>query len=317
VSAIKAFFHRGLPAWLLALLCVTGATAQEGVHDTQLAPAEVQQRLMELYGDPADEISAAQAAEQLQQLVNGARAEQDAPPLVWSEEAAHLAQAQAESITKARLGSHYDSAGHKPAQRWNLQGGTDNLEENMVYYEVIRPVVLTPRLVRHMFDDWLESDSHRANLLDPLHTGTGCAFSVVQSGGGGYVAGVQEFVRDYGSYSALPPRAPAGGVLRLSGLLDSEKVELAYIGLGREPLARPLSREQALRHGWTYSTPPVVRSLTAGQAGYSTINGAFATQLRLPPGWEHCAVYVTTWVRPAGSRQEPPFCAMTQVVDVP
>jgi uncharacterized protein YkwD len=295
-----------------------GPVAAEGAHDTLVPPAQAEQQAAALYGAVSDAIPKADAEKLLHGLVNAERRKAGVAPLEWSDMAEALAQDQAQYIAKQHVGSHYDAAGRKPAQRWNRLGEYEHVEENMVYYEVNRPVALTPQLVRHMLADWLASPSHRANLLDPYHTASGCAFSLAQGEGTSYVAGVQEFVRHYGTFRQLPAEASAGATLDFGGLLNADQVKLAYVGLAHEPLPHPLSAAENADHGWTYDAPPVLKTLQPWQVGYDFHAGSFDTRLRLPAAWSGCLVYVTVWARklhdPSG--RSLPFCVMTQVVEV-
>jgi uncharacterized protein YkwD len=287
-----------------------------------------------IYGAPGEEVPLTDARMLLTAKLNTARDESGRSQLTRDPLAEAAAQAHASAMVDARIPGHLDAAGMKCEQRYNLLGGTDHVEEIVIYYEIDYPVYLTPKLIERMYVHWLESELHAASLLRPEHNRLGVGLAVRRGAQQTVVAGVVLFVNDYGSFDALPGRVPAGAQLRLNGRLDGDGLELAFCGIGAEPLPTPAP-------GWqnevaaTYSQPPVALALVPVAGGsytpdapytrkallYDHASGQFAVDITLradaPPG----LYYFTVWawappgeVFPGNSGQL--FRVMTQVVAV-
>jgi uncharacterized protein YkwD len=278
------------------------------------------------YGTAADEVSLADAREQLLGLVNSARAEAGLAELDSLALAAAVAQDQAGAMVAHRLVGHYDAAGRTCELRFNAAGGLDQVSENTAYYEIDYDVHLTPQLVSRIQAHWLASPGHRANILDPAHTHLGAGFQLQREGGQTRVAAVTEFVNDYGDYAPLPAHARLGDVLQLSGQLDPARATLSYLGLGVADPPHPIAPGQAQKPG--YSTPEVVLALVPlaprensepaaryirPAVNYDRRTGEFAARIVLEKSWPPAAYYFTAWAR-TPAIDEPPFCVMVQVV---
>ncbi|MCH7472836.1 CAP domain-containing protein, partial [bacterium] len=219
-----------------------------------------------IYGGEEDAIDHIEANRLLLGLLNEERRAQGfLPPLQDHPLASRLAQEHAAGMASGHYVSHYDLAGRKCELRFNAIGESDHVSENTAYYEIKHPVFLTPQLVRRMHMHWLESDSHRDNLLDPAHTHAGSGFAVTRSGQRTYAAGVVEFVNDYGGYDRLPERTKAGSTLHLSGYLDPGRATLQYVGLASEDLPFARDAEYQMSHISGYSPPDVVLAMLPRQ----------------------------------------------------
>jgi uncharacterized protein YkwD len=323
------------------------ASAGEPWQESYIGERQVQ----EAYGAAADEIDAAQAGKLLLELVNGARREKGVGALVWDELAATTAQQHAAEMAQQHYVNHYSLAGLKCEARYNALGGTDEIAENIAYYEINYQVYVTPQLVRRMHQHWMESASHSANALDAAHTQLGCAFVVVRDGGRSYVAGVVEFINHYGDYARLPQESQPGQALHLAGTLDPQRARLLYVGLGSEDLPFERTVAYQMSHIGGYSPPEVTLALLPagqafGQSGatasgpgpatpevlyhrynveYDEASGRFSVDIKLEGQWPRAAYYVTLWAttaQPAGgegqrrveSASSGAFCTMCQVV---
>jgi uncharacterized protein YkwD len=282
----------------------------------------------QIYGTAADQLSAAVAADELKQLINTARRESSLPSLEPDPLLARLAQQHANEMAQQRYASHMDLDGNKCEARYNALGGTDHVSENFIYSEIDLPVYLTPQLLSRLQQQWLASELHRRNELDPAHTHLGCGFALVQEEQQTTVVAVVEFGNDYGDYARLPQRLTPGDRLEISGRLDPVRARFVCAGVGCESLPQPRDASYLNSHDPGYRQPELqVLLLPRGDDGqpqestarqlravdYDPASGDFDVALRLsddsPPG----AYYVTVWARRPGWGGDP-FCVMTQVV---
>lgn len=325
-TQLRLLMFCGLSAALVCALLAPAAALQNGQPwiESYVNEAEV----IAAYGSAADAISAEQANALLLDLVNAERQAAGLSRLGWDALAAEVARRHAQEMAAEHYVGHYSLAGLKCEARYNALGGVDQIAENAAYNEIEYPVYVTPQLVRRMHQHWMESMSHRLNVLEPAHTQLGCAFVALKDGKLSYVAGVVEFLNDFGDYARLPERAPRGAKLHLSGALDPQRAELAWVGLGSEDL--PFTRDAAyqMQHIGGYSPPDVALALLpSGLLGsytpqtpyrrysvdYDPLTGRFSVEIALEPHWPPLAYYVTVWAR-ASSVQREPFCVSCQVV---
>jgi uncharacterized protein YkwD len=301
---------------LAAVLLAAGAAAAADWQTEQIDPA--------IYGSASDAISPEQAAEQLLQLLNRVRARHGSGALVIDAEAAALAQLRAVEVAKARTASHYDEAGRKVEQRFNMLDRTDHATENLLLYEIGCEVFLTPQLLARMVEHWLAEPGHRANLLDPAHTGVGAGFVIEWDSAGSVtiVSAVNVFVNDYGDSSALPQTVVLGLGKRLSGNLDPSRASLAAIALGREDLADVVEPADPRHYSMPDPTVMYVAEHSTFEPGpggpyvihgldYDPQTGQFSVDLYFPRHWSDCRIYVSVLAETADGQ----FPAMTQVVE--
>jgi len=335
--------HRRLPAPLPALLRAATLLAAllAGISPpmarAQWTDTEVDEpTAAAIYGTQAEAITLPSAGRLLLDLVNAERRNAGLSILARLPLADTLAQEHADEMAARHYPGHESLAGLKCEARFNALGGTDQVEENYAYYEIARPVFLTAKFVRRMHEHWMNSATHRANILAPQHTAAGFGLSIVQEGGRSYVAGVEEFVTDVGECRRLPATMPPGRMLTVTGRLDPSRATLKFIALGREELPFPRSPQYQRDHVGEYSAPPItiaylpggftklvgpgVRQVRFGVA-YDRRSGAY--RLSIPPAMFTApgAYYITVWAIPPGSAAGIPpgandsvFCASTQVV---
>lgn len=320
---------------LLATLAAQ-ASAEEGPWiESYVGAGEVER----IYGSADDEIDAATANQLLLGLTNEARQENGVLELEWHPLAGVLAQQHADEMATERYVNHYDLAGRKCELRFNALGQVDHVSENIAYYQINHAIYLTPQLVRRMHQHWLDSPSHRANMLAAHHTHFGCGLRVVSDGDTSYIAGAAEFVADYGDYGRLPQRASPGASFELEGQLDPARTRLAYISIGSEDLPRRRSVEYQLKHIGGYSPPepamrlvPAVDALAQLPEGWRHVSpavqynpraGDFSVEIELQQHWPAASYYITVYaVRPEDVRADGTpdyahvFPVMVQVVQV-
>ena len=309
--------------------------AREGAPwiETYVDHAEVEA----IYGGEGDEITPQAARDLLLELTNESRADEGLSKLAWDEDLEKLAAEHANDMTTQRYINHHDLEGRKCELRYNIMSGTDQVSENIAYYEIHDAIYLTEKLVRRMHQHWLDSESHRLNIMEQAHTHLGAEFSVVRGDGVSYVAGAVEFKNDYGDYVRLPLNARPGEILELTGQLDTSRARLAYIGIGSEDLPMPRTVEYQMTHIGGYTVPiPAMHLLPVGDAladtpeewryvrpivQYDATSGSFSGDLIIRSNWPAAAYYVTVWAVPPDALTpdgrpdySQAFCAMTQIV---
>ena len=197
-------------------------------------------QLLELYGDPQQALSPAEAEELLLKLTNHEREQAGLGRLMPLELAGYMARRHAADMARQGYSAHFDTEGLNPVERYNRRGGTDHVQENLILLEIEWPLGLTERLVRSFQREWLDSPEHLRTMLSPQATHFGCAFELVDDNGIWRMAAVSEFVSEHGDYGRLPQQLRCGERLVLSGQLRPG-TEPGYIGVGLQDSPRPLS----------------------------------------------------------------------------
>jgi uncharacterized protein YkwD len=317
----------GAACFLLAAVpCLAQTGGDKPWQESYVNSGEVEQ----IYGAAADAIDLDQARQLLLELVNDERAKRKFSALAPLGKADQLALEHAGEMARKHYASHYSLAGLKCEARWNAMGETDQVAENMAYYEIDHHIYLTPQLVRRMHQHWMESESHRKNLLDPYHTALGCAISIGYANGRSYIGGVEEFIDDYGDCERLPAQMQPDNTLAVRGWLDPARAKLRFIGLGSEDLPFARSVEYQMSHITGYSPPDVALGYTPQQykgrwsppvkyhnydASYDETTGEYTVSVEIAKHWPPGAYYFTAWASPPGN-SDALFCAMAQVVVV-
>lgn len=308
----------------LAAPAVAQPAGEKPWQETYVDAGEVEQ----LYGSAADTINLDQARQLLLELVNGERTLRKLPALEPLPKAGQLALQHASEMARRHYVSHYSLAGLKCEARWNAMGETDQIAENMAYYEINHHIYLTPQLIRRMHQHWMDSESHRKNLLEPQHTHMGSAFAITYADGRSYISGVAEFVNDYGEGDPLPAAVQPDNTVTVSGWLDPGRAQLRFIGLGSEDLPFARSVEYQMSHITGYSPPGVALAYVPAlyryrwkppvkyhnyKALYIKDTGDYSVDVEIAKHWPPGAYYFTAWASPPG-KTEPLFCVMAQVV---
>ena len=202
-----------------------------------------------------------QARRYLLALVNRDRAEHGLTPVVMDDVASRAGQRHAEDMARFGYTAHWGSDGSVPEQRYSEAGGTDFVHENAgcLADGKVRKLDAAPRFTaaelerveRAFMDEKPPRDGHRKNILKANHTGFGVG--VAKPSGVGLACLSQEFVDDYGDYSALPKSARAGDTLTIAGEVKGA-VSFGGVGIGRIDLAQPLTAVY-LNTTYTYAVP--------------------------------------------------------------
>ncbi|MEI9953029.1 MAG: CAP domain-containing protein [Pseudomonadota bacterium] len=194
-------------------------------------------------------------------LVNRDRAEHGLAPVVMDDAANRAGQRHAEDMARVGYTAHWGSDGSVPEQRYSEAGGSDFVQENAgcLADGKVRKLDAAPRFTsaelerveRAFMDEKPPHDGHRKNILKASHTGFGVG--VAKPSGVGLACLSQEFVDDYGDYSALPKSARAGDLLSISGDVKGPVV-FGGVGIGRIDLQTPLTAAH-LNTTYTYAVP--------------------------------------------------------------
>ncbi|MBN2081483.1 CAP domain-containing protein [bacterium] len=318
-------------AWTVLLLTAAAlmlASSSSGRAGPWVESYVSEEEVYAVYGSPADEISIEAAGQLLLDLTNATRRENGLQELQWLEPAAAVAQNQANEMANQHYVNHYNLAGRKCELRFNLVGGMDQISENIAYYEILHQIHLTPQLVRRMHQHWLESDSHRTNMLNAHHTHFGAGFAVFNAADRTYTAGAAEFVADYGDYERLPEQLTSGAQVTFHGQLDPS-LRFMYIGLGAEDLPFARDVEYQMTHIGGYSPPAVALALLPVRdswsdfaeipyrrytVDYNRFTGEFTVPLEIEAHWPPATYYVTVWALDESQVEGGSFCTMSQVI---
>jgi hypothetical protein len=194
-------------------------------------------------------------------LVNRDRAENGLPAVTLDDTASRAGQRHAEDMARAGYTAHWGTDGSVPEERYSDAGGTDFVQENAgcLADGQERALDASPRFeayqlekVEHAFmDEKPPRDGHRKNILKPGHSALGVG--VAKPSGVDLACLSQEFVDDYGDYSALPKATSAGATLRIEGDVKGP-VTFGGVGVGRIDSAKPLSAKH-LNSTYAYAVP--------------------------------------------------------------
>jgi len=231
---VARFAAAGVVLAAFALLTLSVTVLAGHWQQTEMSQEEIYCRL----GSAEDQIPLSQAVALLIRLLNEDRQEVGLQPVVRDPAAMISARVHAQEMANYRYLSHLDLAGCKPTWRYNAAGGTDQVAENLSYWEGNARIYLTPQLVHDIEERWMNSDEHRLNILAPAHTGVGVSIVLLWDGEKSVLTAAQEFVDDYGDFSRLPAKASSHDTLELDGRLD-EGVRIGFVGIGYEPLPEP------------------------------------------------------------------------------
>ena len=244
---ISAFLAIAGILWLAA----AGAYAAQKWNDENLTADELYAR----YGQASEQISATDAVRYLLSLVNEERRSRDLQELRWDAMAASAAQEHTNEMAKFRYLSHLNLLGEKPNMRYNRHGGTDQVSENVFYRGSTVKLYLTRKIIKDIHERWMSSPAHCRNLLAPGHNSVGLGFTLSWDGSRSVLTAAEEFVDDYGDYSALPYEAKEQEMLDLSGEFFNRQTKLLYVLIGREPFPEKQSAKELNANLNGYSLP--------------------------------------------------------------
>jgi uncharacterized protein YkwD len=217
---------------------------------------------------PAGRLTLADARRYMVRLVNRDRATMGLHPVTLDEGAAQRAgQGHAEDMAKLGYLGHWGSDGSVPEQRFTEAGGTDMVLENASCFtdEQKRTLDATPSIdpknVEQTEDMFFHEepphDGHRKNILKPWHktVGIGVAQPVPTPTEIPVPCFSQEFVDDYGSYGAVPPKVRVGDTLHVEGTIAAPAT-FAGVGLARVDAPKAISvSELNKRRSYPVPTP--------------------------------------------------------------
>lgn len=251
------------------------------------------------------------------QLINIERARAGLRQLSWDEAAAVAGRLHAQDMAAAGFFSHWNQAGALPIERYNRAGGTDAVAENLATWFWRDPPpgfyqgADWSRILRH-HEGLMQSDGHRQNTLDPIHTHVGVGLA--ESGNGSsYLAA--EFVGRYGQHEPLPAAAAVGETIAIRGQLDPG-VKLHGITISRRKPAALTLPELARTGSYSAPWPPYAEYYPAGYVTPVpvTIDGRrYELAVPLSDGGAAGRYYIYIWATVPGSR-DPRIISM-QTVD--
>ena len=101
-------------------------------------------------------------------LINDIRRVSGMPELSWSRELASAARRHAEDMEQKAFFDHINPDGQSPFDRMNLQG--------IVYMYAAENIAVGYGTPKETVDGWMNSDSHRENILNPEFTKIGVGY---------------------------------------------------------------------------------------------------------------------------------------------
>lgn len=252
------------------------------------------------------------------QLVNIERARTGRRQLAWDETAAAAGRVHATDMAAGGFFSHWNRSGDLPIERYNRQGGTDAVAENLAtwYWRDPPPGFYEgadwSRIIRH-HDGLMRSAGHRENTLAPAHTHVGVGLA--ETGNGSTYLAV-EFVDRYGAHTALPTSVAVGDEVTIQGQLH-EGVNLYGITVSRR-VPTSMSLPELERTG-SYSAPwpPYAQYYPPGYITPVPINingNRYSLTVPLSDNDETGLYYVYVWATVPGSHE--PLMISMQTVTV-
>lgn len=197
-------------------------------------------------------------------LINQERERNGLPGLRDDPLAAQAALSHAQEMLRGGYLSHWNAAGHKPTRRFNLLGGYHALTEN-VYSQQSDNLQLRESM-ELMLRTLMESEGHRAAILDPHRTHVGIGFAA----SGRQLFAAQEFITRIGGEYECPLEAEAGAEVEFSGRFDPDRYSFSHVLVGWEE--RPRARDR----GWLAKGRPYGESDTIIAACVADKNLSFA-----------------------------------------
>lgn len=207
---------------------VAAAPADEGRFATQLEAPFMTQMQRQMLG-----------------LINEARTNAGLTVVVWDDFAAEVGARHAREMAEHGYFSHWNFEGWGPDHRYSLAGSHHAVMENLhafsLTYEDGRgaPVQDWSLVIANGHQGLMESEGHRANILDPAHTHVGIGMAYNPQTGQFRLA--QEFTNQYVQlYSPLPREAQVGQELSLQGQVNGPDIDNILLSLAYEAYPEPL-----------------------------------------------------------------------------
>ncbi|HSH03303.1 MAG TPA: CAP domain-containing protein [Anaerolineae bacterium] len=196
---------------------------------------------------------------QMVDLINLARAANNAPPLAWDDLAAQLATQHATDMLTNDYFSHWNNLGLGPDHRYTLIGGQHAAMENLYAYQAAydngqgAPITDWGQLINDAHTGLMSSPGHRQNILDPTHTHVGIGLAYNEQNG--QLRLVQIFTNQYFKLTTpLPREANLGDTLAIHGHFPQAEAHNILINLAYEPFRTPLD-QAAYQSDRPYNTP--------------------------------------------------------------
>ncbi|MDQ3024028.1 MAG: CAP domain-containing protein [bacterium] len=217
--------------------------------------------------------------------------------------ASQVARDHAQDMFSADYFSHWDTSGVKPTRRWNLLGGYDSVSENIYFQQGNGGSV--EKVCDAAMKTLMNSDGHRATIMDPAHTHVGLGFAVDSRARRFYVD--QTFVTRAGGDYACPLEAHVGQTVQFSGRFDPQRYEFENVIMGYEELPQPRNKKWLNGSGSYKDADRLVAGYTDnarlsfnGMATYNNVtceDGAFTCDARLDFKGKPGLYYLFLWLR--------------------
>ena len=265
---------------LLAARCAPPAPSSPEPPAARIAAPAPGAVLDETY--PADASPSDRVKRAVWARINSDRADAGLAALAWDEAASRVADAFCAEQVAERTRGHFLRDGVPPYARTGLAGVFGYQSENSASWTTTStafeetPTALALSSHRAMLEEKPPNDGHRRAILDPEATHVGVGWAM---GSGRFHLSQEFFAR---GLDRLSVRTDArGAAVRFEGR-SRPPWRLRFVTVAREPIPRPLSREEAsARTSYRYPTPAEA-FVFQGQKGVRVV-GAL-TDDRLQPG---------------------------------
>lgn len=225
-------------------------------------------------------------------LINRDRAAAGLGPVAWDETAARAGALHAADMIARGFFSHWNPDGLGPDHRYSAAGGAHVARENLYTFSLTfedgrgAPIDDWPAVIDRAQAELMNSPGHRANILDPSHTGVG--IGLAYDAATGQLRLAQEFTNNHATLNTpLPAEARPGDVLRVAGSFGPAAVGGGILDLAYEGFPAPLTAaELAARSTYTSAA----QSVGDGRG----IGPTFDEMITLPaaPGFYHVRLFV-------------------------
>ena len=262
---------------------------------------------------PVGPLDRKQAEQYVLALVNHDRRQAGLSDVAWDDTAAAAGRRHAEDMARHGYTAHWGTDGSVPEQRYTEAGGADLVFENAACFfdGTTREIDAAPKydpvelekIETAFMAETPPNDGHRQNILKPRHTHFGVGLAVPT--GLHQPCMSQEFVDEYGNYSALPRRAHVGQDVTVSGDVTAP-AKFGAIGVARIDRATPLGVEHLNK---TYTYPMPAPFVLYSPPGYKTpkpvqVHGThFSIEVPLSDHGQPGRYEVSVWATFPGSSQ--------------
>lgn len=229
---------------------------------------------------PADPVKAAILAR-----INVDRQRHGAPSVEWDEAASRASDVFCTRQVEERSQGHFLMDGIPPYGRLSFAGVFASSSENSASWITTGPrftettLALALEAEEKMMEEKPPADGHRRTILDPLATHVGVGYAIHR---GRFQMSEEFLTRRMESVTLAAPDRPSASVVISGKPVAGHR--LHFVTIAREPVPRPLTREEATAKT-SYSYPgPFLAYVPEGQRAVRIVGMETEDRLRMFPG---------------------------------